>query len=193
MKFYKEDISFDIDKNKVEVSEELKTVAKNADISGDDVEIRRHNSFLHLLAPTGKINIHLSEHSPDTTLMTCEVRPSIFTFRSALGFTLLSITLWSLLFWFFELNVYMAVFFVLHWIIMCFVALYLLVGFMAVLTILLLVYNFNDFPLQYVIVAWIVTLLITHLSLRYNRSTLRQYLFAIVAKIKANQNNINIE
>ncbi|MCP9750345.1 hypothetical protein [Ferruginibacter sp. HRS2-29] len=182
---YKEDISFEIEKDKAAIITALKLSAKNISVSGDDIEIRRHNSFLHLLAPTGKVGIHLSQADESHTRLDCTVRPSIFTFRSAAGFTILSVIVWSLVFWFFELNVYMAVFFVLHWIVMCFVALYILVVVMALLTVMLLIYNLNDFPLQYVIVAWIVTLLITHLTMRYNRSTLRQYLTAIVHSIKA--------
>jgi len=182
---YKEDVSFEIAKDKSAIIAGLQSSAKNISVSGDDIEIRRHNSFLHLLAPTGKIGIHLSQDDDTHTKLDCTISPSIFTFRSAAGFIILSIIVWSLIFWFFELNVYMAVFFVLHWIVMCFVALYLLVGVMALLTVMLLIYNLNDFPLQYVIVAWIVTLLITHLTLRYNRSTLRQYLTSIVNSIKA--------
>lgn len=180
---YKEEILIDIQKNKADVASAIRSAAGNAIISGDHFEIRRHNSFLHLLAPTGKIDIRLSQKE-EVTNLACIIRPSIFTFRSAAGFTILSIAVWSLIFWFFPLNVYMAVFFVLHWIVMCFVALYLLVGFMALLTILLTIYNFYDFPLQYVIVAWIVTLFITHLTLRYNRASLKQYLLNIVAIVK---------
>lgn len=180
---YKENISIDIKKAKDEAIAQVASGAKKATVTGDDIEINRHSSFMHLLAPTGRIQLHAIAKGDQLTTFNCIIIPSIFTFKSALGYTLLSIIVWAAIFWFFPLNVYIIVFFVLHWIVMCFVALYLLVGFMAILTILLVIYNFTDFPFIYILVAWIVTLLITHLSLRYNRATLKQYLLAIANKI----------
>lgn len=182
MGLYKEKLSINIDETKDETIRQFKTASGNISVSGDNIIIRKHNSWLHLLAPTGKILMTAVEAGPETRL-DCEILPSIFTFKSAIGFICLSVIAWSLLFWFFPLSTVMLVFFVLHWIIVCFVALYLLVGFMAVLTILLMIYNFHEFPFIYLIFAWIVTILITHLTLRYNRGSLKKYLLKLTSQV----------
>lgn len=183
---YQESVSADIAKPADDIAAYLRSVAMNISADGNSFEIRRHNSFLHLLAPSGKIRITLTPDGAQTGHTTIQgtVIPTIFTYRSAMGFTVLSIIIWSLIFWFYPLNIMMVVIFVLHWIITCFIALYLLVSFMAILTILLLIYNYSDFPVQYIIVAWLVTTLIVHLTLQYNRVSLKKYFAALVSRIK---------
>lgn len=181
---YNEHISIELNHPVEEAVPHIHRHAKNIRVAeGDCFEVRRHNSWLHLLAPTGKIEIKVRADG-NRTVLDCLLIPSIFTFRSAVGFTILSVLLWSAIFWFFPLNIYMIAVFILHWIMICFVALYLLVGLMTVITIMLLVYNLNDFPLLYIVLAWLVTLLITHLTLMYNRSALKQYLFDLAERIK---------
>lgn len=182
---YKETITTKISKSKALILQQLGQLSSNIKIKDNVVDIKKHNSFTHLLAPTGEIRIELDNpDNSDETTLNCLIKPSIFTFRSAFGFTTLSIILWALIFWFFPINMMMVVAFVLHWIVMCFVALYLLVTLMGVITIMLLIYNFYDFPFIYIVVAWVVTFLITNLTLQYNKKTLKIHSMSLINQLK---------
>ncbi|HWJ26779.1 MAG TPA: hypothetical protein VNS32_09565 [Flavisolibacter sp.] len=174
---YTEDFHFETNLTKEDVIQKLTQYYTEIKTNEEMIELVRTPKAHHFLAVRGKAILQINDTVTDhQSILEGWVKPFIFFSRAGSFIFLILVAICSGIMLMFSFNTYILAGFILEWLLATIFAPYLLLACTFILMVLILansIININT--IVTIILAWLLTLWIIHLSLSFNKRQLKRY------------------
>ncbi|MDB5203911.1 MAG: hypothetical protein JWQ27_3320 [Ferruginibacter sp.] len=168
-----------------EVESGLVRIAAALPVGENELLILRKPPLYDPFGARGSVRVRINkEHTPGQTRLFFRIRPLLFNVSNAIWFLLVAGVFWGLMAWIKPADTYVIAAAILFWLITSFVAFYWTIILLTIVTVVLLFNSIDNIP--YILVAWIVTAILAHLALSYNRSELNRYTRSLLNRLELN-------